>query len=63
MAARRRLCSVAVRVGSSMGQPSAYLRAALVWSTIVRIGRRLHAMGARVFDGFAQRWLGCWVAP
>ena len=43
------------RVGSFMGQPSAYLHAALVWSTIVRIDYRLQAMGARVLVGrFAQ---------
>ena len=47
MFARRRLCSVAVGVGSLFGQPSAYRRVASVSSTIVRIGRRQHAMGLR----------------
>jgi len=48
MAARRRLCSMAVpRVGSFMGQPSAYPCAASARSTIVRIDYRLQGMGAR----------------
>ena len=68
MAARRRLCSMAVpRVGSFMGQPSAYPCAASAWSTIARIDYRLQGMGARVF-GRATAVLrsagrGCRLAP